>query len=119
MLLRPETLKKYVKLALPILVGRAKRKKFITYSDLMNSMGGPGRGYIAEVLEEVSCTEHENERPLITALVVHKGDGLPGYGFWYIRILPNSIKNASIAAKIDFWKKEYRRVWDYWEKHDP
>jgi serine/threonine protein kinase HipA of HipAB toxin-antitoxin module len=85
----------------------------------MDEMGGPGRGYIAEVLEEVSCSEYQRGCPLLTALVVHSFDRLPGYGFWYIRDLPESIKNASDYQKIKFWEEECRRVWQYWAKHGP
>lgn len=120
MALRKETLEKYVSLASDILkeVARGKRKdRFITYEELMHEMGGPGRGYIAEVLDEVSCIEHANGRPLITALVIHKGiDSRPGYGFWYIRVLPDSIKNASDYDKISFWQQECERIWRYWGK---
>ena len=118
--LKPENLEKYVSLARNILIDVAKGKrgdKFITYRGLMEEMGGPGRGYIAEVLEEVSCREQEQGRPLLTALVVHKTDGLPGYGFWYIKTLPDSVKNASDIEKIAFWEKKCKTIWEYWEKH--
>ena len=119
--LKQQTLKKYVNLASDILkeVAKGKRKdKFITYGELMSEMGGPGRGYIAEVLDEVSCTEYANGRPLITALVIHKGtDSRPGYGFWYIRVLPGTIKNASEYNKISFWQRECEKLWSYWSAH--
>jgi hypothetical protein len=119
--LKKETLEKYVESARGILIEVAKgireckrENKFIEYQELMDEMGGPGRGHIAEVLEEVSCREHEKDRPLITALVVHAADGKPGYGFWYIRCLPDSIKNASNAEKKAFWEKECIKVRGYW-----
>ncbi len=116
--LRKETLRLYVKLATNILqeVAKGNRKnRFITYKELMHEMGGPGRAHIAEVLDEVSCAEHAAGRPLITALVIHKGiDSRPGYGFWYISVLPNSIKNASEYDKIAFWQKECEKLWSYW-----
>jgi len=119
--LKKATLDKYVTRASAILkeVARGKRgDKFINYTELMDEMGGPGRGYIAEVLDEVSCIEHSNGRPLITALVIHKGiDSRPGYGFWYISVLPDSIKNASEYDKISFWQKECEKLWSYWKVH--
>jgi len=52
---------------------------------------------------------------LITALVIHKGiDSRPGYGFWHIRILPDSIKNASECDKISFWQQQCEKLWSYW-----
>jgi len=118
--LHKETLRFYVELATNILIEVAQGKretKLISYSELMDEMGGPGRGHIAEVLEEVSCREYEKNHPLLTALTVHKVDRQPGYGFWYIRVLPESVKNASDIQKKAFWRQERDRVWGYWKTH--
>jgi len=119
--LRKETLRFYVELATNILIEVAQGKretKLISYSGLMDEMGGgPGRAHIAEVLDEVSCREYEKKHLLLTALVVHKVDQQPGYGFWYIRVLPESIKNASDIQKKAFWRQERDKVWGYWETH--
>ena len=118
MALRPETLKKYTEMIRPILVRVAKKRDFIIYKELQEEMGGPGRGYIGEVLEEISDKEYEDGLPLLSALVVHSIDRLPGGGFWELRVLPPSVRNASVEEKIDHWKKEYRKTWAYWEEHD-
>ena len=118
--LHKETLEFYVGLATNILIEVAQGKrgtKLISYSELMDEMGGPGRGHIAEVLEEVSCREYEKNHPLLTALAVHKIDRQPGYGFWCIRVLPESVKNASDLQKKTFWRQERDRVWEYWTTH--
>jgi len=118
--LRKQTLRSYVGLATKILIEVAQGKratKLISYSELMHEMGGPGRGHIAEVLEEVSCREYQKEHPLLTALVVHKADQQPGYGFWCIKVLPKSVKNASDIQKKAFWLQELNRVWAYWTPH--
>ncbi len=117
-LLRPETLKWYVDSAKSILVTVAKKQTFITYQDLMARMGGPGRGHIARVLEEVCATESENNRPMLASLVVHQSDSLPGDGFWRVRTLPLSIKNGSRQEKLDFWQREHKRAWEYWQHHN-
>ncbi len=117
--LRPETLKKYVKKARDKLIEVAKKEEdTISYKELMEEMGGPGRGYIGKVLEEVCHREHEEGRPLLSALVVHKTNGLPGNGFWKLRVLPPSLKKASMEEKKNHWQQECRKVWEYWEKHD-
>jgi hypothetical protein len=118
MLLQPKTLKKYTDMIRPILVRVAKNKDVITYKELQEEMGGPGRGYIGKVLEEVSDSEYEENRPLLSALVVHKTNGIPGNGFWKLRVFPPSLKNASAEEKKDRWEKEKTMVWDYWEKHN-
>lgn len=118
--LREETLRYYVELATKILIEVAQGKRetnLISYSELMDEMGGPGRGHIAEVLEEVSCREYKKNHPLLTALVVHKADRQPGYGFWCIRVLLESVKNASDIQKKTFWRQERDRVLRYWTTH--
>lgn len=120
MALRPQTLDYYVGRTRDILIDVARgnrTKKFITYGDLMAEMGGPGRGHIAEVLEEVSCSEHERSHPLLSALVIHNGNRSPGYGFWYIRVLPERVKNSSDIEKRVFWLQECERVWQFWQAH--
>lgn len=120
MALRPETLDYYVGRTRDILidVARGKRKrKIITYGELMDEMGGPGRGYIAEVLEELCCSEHERGQPLLSALVIHSSDRLPGYGFWCIRILPERVRNFSDEEKRVFWMQECEKVWEFWRQH--
>jgi len=117
-LLRSKTLEKYVALATPILrdVARGRREdKFISYSELMHEMGGgPGCMYIGQVLEEVSCNEHEQKRPLLTALVVRETEWKPGSGFWRIRVLPEWVKTASGPEKLRYWRAECEMVWGYW-----
>ena len=120
--LRPETLKKYAELARPILIEVAKGKRgdrSITYKDLMDEMGRPGRGYIGEVLEAICQAEHREKRPLLSALVVRKDNKQPSYGFWELRVLSPSLRNASMEEKKDRWEKEKRKAYEYWEKHDP
>jgi len=120
MRLRPETLRYYVERARDILVdvARGKRERnFIFYQELMDEMGGPGRGYIGEVLEEVCCSEHKRAHPLLSALVTHSSDRSPGYGFWCIRCLPERVKNSSDEEKRGFWLEEYDKVLYFWQHH--
>lgn len=70
--LRPDTLRKYAERARPILIEVARQKKLIYYSDLMYRLGGPGRGYIGAVLDEISETELQAKRPKLSALVIRK-----------------------------------------------
>ena len=117
MQLRPETLKRYVERARPILIEVAKGKRgdgSITYKDLMDEMGGPGRGYIGEVLEEICQEEARHARPLLGALVVHTVDLVPGNGFWKLSIVRKHISHTSRQEKIDFWEKERRKVYKHW-----
>ncbi len=115
--LRPETLEKYAKLARPILIEVAKGKRgdrSITYKDLMDEMGGPGRGYIGEVLEAICQAEHREKRPLLSALVVHSNDRLPGDVFWKLSVVPPHVRNGSKEEKINFWKNECDKLYKHW-----
>jgi hypothetical protein len=117
MKLRPETMKKYKNLTRPILLRVAKKRTFITYEELMAQMGGrPGRGYIGEVLGEVSDSEHGNRRPLLSSLVVNKKDGLPGNLYYKLKAFPSSLINAPRESKIARWQKEY---WKTLKKYAP
>jgi len=118
MALRPETLKKYVELARPILieVAKGKRKdKLIPYKQLMDEMGGPGRGFIGEVLEEICQSEHHEGRPLLSALVVHENNGHPGDGFWETPVVPKDVRNGTKEVKKNFWEEQCREVWKQWK----
>ena len=122
MSLKRETIEKYVGRARPILIEVAKGQRgerSITYRELMEEMGGPGRGYIGEVLEEVSDREYGNSHTILSALVVRKDNRRPSKGWWELRILPASLRNASVKEKIDRWEKEYSKTCEYWATHDP
>ena len=114
--LRPETLDKYVEMARPILIKVAREGELITYKELSQKMGGPGRGYIGEVLKQICQGEHRHARPLLGTLVVHKYDQFPGNGFWKSSVMPESIKNSSREDKKNFWENEKTKVYEYWQK---
>ncbi|MBA7702986.1 hypothetical protein ES703_111766 [subsurface metagenome] len=115
--LRLETLEKYVELARRILIEVAKgkrRDRSITYKGLMGEMGGPGRGYIGEVLEAICQAEHREKRPLLSALVVHSNDRLPGDAFWKLSVVPPHIRTGSKEEKKKFWKNECDKLYKRW-----
>jgi hypothetical protein len=117
--LRQQTLQKYVSLAKTILIDVAKgkrKRKYITYKELMDEMHGPGRAHIGEVLEEVSCNEASENRPLLSAIVIHKSDRLPGDGFWKIGIIRENLERASQTERDAFWQEQCNKVWTYWQR---
>ena len=114
MRLRPETLEEYVTKARNILIEVARKEGAITYGELMEEMGGPGRGYIGRVLKAVCEGERRQGRPLLGSLVVRAGAGHPGDGYWDSPAAPK----GSRQEKMDFWQKERQRVYEYWRK-DP
>jgi hypothetical protein len=105
----------YVARALSLLQEVAtKSGQTIPYSVLMSSLGGPGRGHIGEVLEEISSTEHAAKRPLLTAIVVRKGTTDPGEGYWGLSMHPS--RPADRKERHRQSSEEQRKVWAYWKK---
>jgi len=73
------------------------------------------RAEIGRILGAISTHEHEEGRPLLSAVVVHQVDGKPGKGFFALAahlgvMAPDQDKEA-------FWQEEVRRVHDYWRNH--
>lgn len=67
---------------------------------------------LTTALYHVNTYEHENDRPMIGALVVRASDGLPGDGFyWCARQLGLEFDDSEAPA---FWEAELARVSEYW-----
>ena len=73
-----------------ILLRLARERKTITYKDLAHEAGVPDAdkpyiwfSYLPGLLDEINVVEKEADRPLLSAIVVRKEDGLPGDGFFF------------------------------------
>jgi hypothetical protein len=70
---------------------------------------------LAEALDEISTYEHEQGRPLLSALVVHQDDLQPGGGFFK---MAQRVGKQSPGEDDDaFYFSELRNVRDYWQGH--
>jgi len=126
--LRPDTLREYVQRARPILIEVAKREALITYGELIDRLGGgPGRGYIAEVLDQISRTECNERHPKLSAVVVRSDTGMVGGGFFGLPQTPAAIRrltreewqNSRLSeADRQYWQNELQEVYRYWREHD-
>ena len=116
MRLRPETRERYVTRVRDRLIEIAGRGGTITYNEIMGEVGGPGRGYIGQVLKEICHGEAKQACPLLGALVTHSSGQMPGNGFWKLSIVPEVVRNGSKQQQIDFLEKERRKVYAYWQK---
>src|SRR4051794_33275145 len=70
-----------------ILIAKARSRAMIPYSELVGAVRAvnftPRDRRLFEILGQVSVEEHEQGRPLLSVLVVHKtGDMQPGEGFF-------------------------------------
>ena len=75
-------------------------------------MGDPAdRVRIGQILGEISKQEHDAGRPMLSAVVTHKGDERPGLGFFELA------QELGLVGTMDsetFFIHELKRVHRYW-----
>lgn len=95
----------------------ARRREMITYSGIAPLAGldmeNPAdRDAIRQLLGMISTYEHQHGRPMLTAIVVHKQDNIPGHGFFelaqHLRLLRPG------ADALAFFCGEVARVHATW-----
>ena len=69
------------------------------------------RDQISLLLREIALHEHEHQRPLLTAVVIHYDDNQPGKGFF---TLSRELGLFRTGRPYMFFQQELRRVHDYW-----
>jgi hypothetical protein len=98
-----------------ILIEKAKKRANIPYSDLVGMVKSvnfsPFDQRLFAILGQISVTENEQGRPLLSVLVVHKtGDMQPGEGFFELaRALGRDTSDVLKA-----WIVEVQKVHQYW-----
>ena len=99
----------------------AREEKTITYSEIAPLAGldmelAEDRNSIAEILDEISRHEHDQGRPLLSAVVVHaeggESGGIPGQGFF---TLAKSLGLFRGGDKVVFFALELGRVHKAWK----
>jgi hypothetical protein len=100
-----------------ILIEKAKQRAMIPYSELVGRVNSVGFNAfdtrLFAILGQISVTEHEQGRPLLSVLVVHKtGDMQPGEGFFELAQALG--RNTSDVLKA--WIEEVQKVYQYWNK---
>jgi len=125
--LLPETLAAYLERAQPILVEVARQGTVITYDELNDRLGGgPGRGYIGEVIGRVTEIEQEESRPKVSAVVVRSDTRMVGGGFFGFpdtpgavrRSTPQEFQNPRLShADQEYWRVQLQEVYRYWREH--
>jgi hypothetical protein len=100
----------------------ARGRATINYSDLAAEMTkagvialDPHSPALFALLGQVNLLEHEAGRPLISALVIHKGGDMePGQGFWTFARELGIDPGSGPHARLDFWAGELERCYAYW-----
>ena len=100
-----------------MLIKAAQQRKVVYYSEVGEavnlSMGNPHqRAELGRILSEISSEEHDNGRPLLAAIVVHKDNKKPGEGFF--KLARNIGKQKPDEDNDTFCKIEKERVFDEW-----
>lgn len=97
----------------------ARAGDITTYSDIaplanLDMSKQDDRNRIAQILGEISTFEHQNGRPMPSAVVIHKENNIPGQGFF---TLANELGIYKQRNDVLFFVNELRCVHDYWKHH--
>lgn len=74
----------------------------------------PDREEIGRLLGEISESEHRQDRPLLSAVIISREGNRPGDGFF---TLARSLRLHPGGDDTAYWIAEVQRVWDYWKRH--
>jgi hypothetical protein len=96
-----------------ILVGLAKQRQTIAYSDLSLQVQTIYISHRSQamyaMLTEIHREDEAQNRPGLATLVVRKSDGRPGPGYF------TGIEDADWET---YWQREFDTVCSYWEAQD-
>lgn len=99
-----------------ILIGYAKQKDTITYSELAQEIHSfhfePHDFRLFGLIGEISTEESDAGRGMLSAVVVLKDEGMPGPGFF---VLAKKL-GFDTRDQVAFWTKELKRVYAAWNK---
>jgi hypothetical protein len=102
----------------------ARAGRLTTYSDIAPLAGllmdsDVDRDKISQLLGEILRHEVSEGRPLLTAIVVHRGnDNNPGEGFFAIATeLGRFNGSRDSLARLEFWVHQVQEVNTYWSAH--
>jgi|YelNatPaOPRAMG01_1025707.scaffolds.fasta_scaffold657294_1 hypothetical protein len=75
------------------------------------------RNRIGEILGEISTSEHDHDRPMLSAIVVLAGIGHPGEGFYNLAHHLGLYHGNGEFTDMEFSVQEVNRVHSYWRGH--
>ena len=94
----------------------AKAASYTTYSDIAPlaelDMDTPShRDEIGQLLGEISKYEHSQRRPMLSAVVIHRDNNMPGMGFFK---LARELGAYTGSDDLKFYLDELKRVHQHW-----
>lgn len=97
----------------------ARHGRITYYADISPQFGldmanQQDRNEIGALLGEISTYEKNQGRPLLSVVVIHRDNNVPGLGFFN---LARELNVYNGADDVLFFIQELRRVHDYWQNH--
>jgi hypothetical protein len=96
----------------------AQKKEGVSYEEIGEIMGlksGPDMLLeIGRLLGEINEDEHNNGRPMLSAVAVEPSSKMPGEGFFNFAKQLNKFEGETDQEKREFWRDEIQRVYDIW-----
>ena len=101
------------------LIELARLQSVTRYADVAPSVGfdvanQEDRTEIGRMLGEISTFEHQQGHPLLSAVVIHQDNNMPGQGFF---TLARELHVYNGEDDFLFFVQELRRVHDFWRNH--
>ncbi len=102
------------------LISAARNNTTLNYKDVARVMGLPESGNhmgaeTGHLLGEISENEHNNGRPMLSALALQTNYKKPGEGFYVLACQLKLLdENATAKEKKDFWKAHCDLVYTKW-----
>lgn len=105
------------------LIEKARKKQTCFYQELSDacklglfmSDSPHDRAEIGRILGEVSENEHENDRPLISSLVISKGENYQGDGFYKLAEALGYGNWKKLKSDISFEIGQMNKCFEFWE----
>jgi hypothetical protein len=100
------------------LLHAARKKESVSYEEIGQIMGleahlGMARE-IGQLLGEINEDEHNNGRPMLSAVAVEPTTRMPGEGFFQFAKELNRFAGETDEDKREFWRDEIQRVYEIW-----
>lgn len=101
------------------LIDVARSGRYTTYAEIAPLAGldmplQADRTEIGRILGEISTFEHSQGRPLLSAVVIHSDNNMPGEGFFR---LARQLNLHTGTDDLQFFIQELRKVHEYWHPH--
>jgi hypothetical protein len=99
----------------------ANEGELTTYGEIaplanLNMENPDDRNKMAQILGDISTHEHEQGRPMLSAIVVLAEIGYPGEGFFTLARELGLLHGNKEFDNLDFFVQEVKRVYACWKK---